>query len=150
MNKTATIVREVEKDLFEVALGALKMRIKRDDIAEVVAVAGKPVPSEKPLDAVARQKGVRVTVTSSGSEDMRSEINLIGRTVDEATNDLEKYMDQAFLAGLPRIRVIHGTGMGVLRRALREYLRKHPHVAGIEEPTQQEGGAGATVVELRQ
>jgi DNA mismatch repair protein MutS2 len=150
MNKTATIVREVEKDLFEVALGALKMRIKRDDIAEVVALAGKPLPSERPLDAVARQKGVRVTVTSSGSEDMRPEINLIGRTVDEATNDLEKYLDQAFLAGLPRIRVIHGTGMGVLRRAVREYLRKHPHVAGIEEPSQQEGGAGATVVALRQ
>ena len=149
MNKTGTITREVEKDLYEVALGALKMRIKRDDIAEVVAPAGKSAPSEKPLDAVARQKGVRVTVTSSGSEDMKSEINLIGRTVDEATNDLEKYLDQAFLAGLPRIRVIHGTGMGILRRALREYLRTHPHVAGIQEPTHQEGGAGATVVELR-
>ena len=150
MNKTGTITREVEKDLYEVALGALKMRIKRDDIAEVVAPAGKSAPSEKPLDAVARQKGVRVTVTSSGSEDMKSEINLIGRTVDEATNDLEKYLDQAFLAGLPRVRVIHGTGMGILRRALREYLRTHPHVASIQEPTHQEGGAGATVVELRQ
>ena len=150
MNKTGTITREVEKDLYEVALGALKMRIKRDDIAEVVAAAGKSAPMEKPLDAVARQKGVRVTVTSSGSEDMKSEINLIGRTVDEATNDLEKYLDQAFLAGLPRVRVIHGTGMGILRRALREYLRTHPHVAGIQEPTHQEGGAGATVVELRQ
>jgi len=149
MNKVGTIVREVEKDLYEVALGALKMRIRRDDIAEVVAPAGKPLVSEKPLDAVARQKGVRVTVTSSGSEDMKSEINLIGRTVDEATNDLEKYLDQAFLAGLPRVRVIHGTGMGILRRALREYLRTHPHVAGIQEPTHQEGGAGATVVELR-
>jgi DNA mismatch repair protein MutS2 len=150
MNKVATIVREVEKDLYEVALGPLKMRIKRDDIAQVVAAAGKPLPSEKPLDAVARQKGIRVTVTSSGSEDMRSEINLIGRTVDEATNDLEKYLDQAFLAGLPRVRVIHGTGMGILRRALREYLRTHPHVAKIEEPSHQEGGAGATVVDLRQ
>jgi len=150
INKIATISREVEKDLYEVSLGALKMRIKRDDIAEVVAPAGKPLVSEKPLDAVARQKGVRVTVTSSGSDDMKSEINLIGRTVDEATNDLEKYLDQAFLAGLPRIRVIHGTGMGILRRALREYLRTHPHVARIEEPTHQEGGAGATVVELRQ
>jgi len=150
MNKIGTIAREVEKDLYEVALGALKMRIKRDDIAEVVAPAGKPLVSEKPLDAVARQKGVRVTVTSSGSENMKSEINLIGRTVDEATNDLEKYLDQAFLAGLPRVRVIHGTGMGILRRALREYLRTHPHVAGIQEPTHQEGGAGATVVELRQ
>jgi DNA mismatch repair protein MutS2 len=150
MNKIGTIAREVEKDLYEVALGALKMRIKRDDIAEVVAPAGKPLVSEKPLDAVARQKGVRVTVTSSGSENMKSEINLIGRTVDEATNDLEKYLDQAFLAGLPRVRVIHGTGMGILRRALREYLRTHPHVAGIQEPSHQEGGAGATVVELRQ
>jgi DNA mismatch repair protein MutS2 len=150
MNKIATITREVEKDLYEVSLGALKMRIKRDDIAEVVAPAGKPLVSEKPLDAVARQKGVRVTVTSSGSDDMRPEINLIGRTVDEATSDLEKYLDQAFLAGLPRVRVIHGTGMGILRRALREYLRTHPHVAKIEEPTHQEGGAGATIVDLRQ
>jgi DNA mismatch repair protein MutS2 len=150
MNKVATIVREVDKDFYEVALGALKMRIRRDDVAEVVARAGKPLPSEKPLDAVARQKGVRVTVTSSSSEDMRSEINLIGRTVDEATTDLERYLDQAFLAGLQQVRVIHGTGMGVLRRALREYLRKHPHVARIEEPSHQEGGAGATVVELRQ
>ena len=150
MNKIATIAREVEKDLYEVSLGALKMRIKRDDIAEVVAPSGKPLVVEKPLDAVARQKGVRVTVTSSGSDDMKSEINLIGRTVDEATNDLEKYLDQAFLAGLPRVRVIHGTGMGILRRALRDYLRTHPHVARIEEPTHQEGGAGATVVDLRQ
>ena len=146
MNKVGTVTREVERDLFEVALGALKMRIKRDDIAEVVA----PAKQTTPLDAVARQKGVRVTVSSSGSDDMKSEINLIGHTVDEATGELEKYLDQAFLAGLPRVRVIHGTGMGVLRRALREYLRTHPHVSRIEEPTQLEGGAGATTVELRQ
>ena len=150
MNKIGTVTREVEKDLYEVALGALKMRIKRDDIAEVVAPAGKPLVSEKPLDAVARQKGVRVTVTSSSSDNMKSEINLIGRTVDEARDELEKYLDQAFLAGLPRVRVVHGTGMGILRRALREYLRTHPHVAKIEEPTHQEGGAGATTVDLRQ
>jgi len=147
MNKIATIVREIERDLFEVSLGALKMRIKRDDIAEVAVIAAK---SETPLSAAARQKGVRISVTSSGSENMKSEINLIGQTVDQATEELEKYLDQAFLAGLPRVRVIHGTGMGILRRNLREYLRKHPHVAQIEEPTHQEGGAGATVVELRQ
>ena len=147
MNKIATIVREIERDLFEVSLGALKMRIKRDDIAEVAVIAAK---SETPLNAAARQKGVRISVTSSGSENMKSEINLIGQTVDQATEELEKYLDQAFLAGLPRVRVIHGTGMGILRRNLREYLRKHPHVAQIEEPTHQEGGAGATVVELRQ
>ena len=150
MNKTGTITREVEKDVFEVALGALKMRIKRDDIAEVVAPAGKLVLPEKPLDAVARQKGVRVSVTTSGSENMKTEINFIGQTVAEATDELEKYLDHAFLAGIPKVRVIHGTGMGILRRALREFLRKHPHVAQIEEPSQMEGGAGATTVHLRQ
>jgi DNA mismatch repair protein MutS2 len=144
MNKVGVIAREVEKDVFEVALGALKMRIKRDDIAEVVA----PAPAQTTaLNAVARQKGVRVTVAVP---DVKSEINLIGRTVDEGTQELEKYLDQAFLAGLPRVRVIHGTGMGILRRAMREFLRTHPHVARIEEPTYQEGGAGATTVELRQ
>ena len=150
MNKTGQITRQIEADLFEVALGALKMRIKRDDIAEVVITPPTPRKGETPLAAAARQKGVRISVTSSSSDDMRTEINLIGRTVDEATTELERYLDQAFLAGLSRVRVIHGTGMGILRRALREYLRKHPHVASIEEPTHLEGGAGATIVELRQ
>jgi DNA mismatch repair protein MutS2 len=80
---------------------------------------------------------------------MRSEINLIGRTVDEATSEVEKFLDRAYLAGLPRIRIVHGTGMGILRRALRTMLERHPHVASISEPGQAEGGAGATVVELR-
>jgi DNA mismatch repair protein MutS2 len=56
MNKIGTSPAKIEKDLFEVALGALKMRIKRDDIAEVVAPAGKPLLRKTPLDAVARQK----------------------------------------------------------------------------------------------
>ena len=151
MNKVGQVTRQIERDLYEVALGALKMRIKRDDIAEVVTAARSDAGTrETPLSAAARQRGVRISVTSSASDSMKTEINLIGHTVDEATTELERYLDQAFLSGLPRVRVIHGTGMGVLRRALREYLRKHPHVAGIEEPTQLEGGAGATVVELRQ
>ena len=150
MNRIGNITRELEKDFFEVALGTLKMRVRRDDIAAVDPSATKPAKNETPLAAVARQKGVRISITSSASDNMKTEINLIGHTVDEATNELEKYLDQAFLAGLPRVRVIHGTGMGILRRALRDYLRTHPHVASITEPSQLEGGAGATVVDLRQ
>ena len=64
---------------------------------------------------------------------MRMEINLIGRTVDEATEELEKYLDRAFMAGLPRVRVIHGHGAGILRRGVREFLKGHPHVAGLSK-----------------
>ena len=57
-------------------------------------------------------------------------------------------MDRAFLAGLSRVRVVHGSGMGILRKALRQSSQKHPHVESVTEPAQNEGG-GATVVELR-
>ena len=103
-----------------------------------------------PLAAARKQKGVHVTVTSANTDELRAEINLIGRTVDEAAGELEKYLDHAFLAGLSRVRVIHGHGAGVLRRGVREFLKSHPHVAGIAEAPQNEGGQGATLVELRQ
>ena len=151
INKVAVVQREVEKDLFEVALGPLKMRVKREDIAEVLRTADSRSSAEdNPLTAARKQKNVHVTVTSSNTDDMRMEINLIGRTVDEATQDLEKYLDRAFLAGLPRVRVIHGHGAGILRRGVREFLKSHPHVATIAEAPQNEGGQGATLVELRQ
>jgi DNA mismatch repair protein MutS2 len=151
MNKVATVQREVEKDLFEVALGTLKMRVKREDIAEVVRAAdSQTIERADPLAAARQQKNVHVTVTSASTDEMRMEINLIGRTVDEATQELEKYLDRAFLAGLERVRVIHGHGAGILRRGLREFLKSHPHVATITEAPQNEGGQGATLVELRQ
>ena len=151
MGRIATIQREVEKDVFEAALGPIKMRVKRDDIAEVVrAAASSSAERPDPLAAARRQKGVHVSIAPANTDDMRMEINLIGRTVDEATEELEKYLDRAFLAGLPRVRVIHGHGAGILRRGVRDFLKNHPHVAGIEEAPQNEGGQGATLVELRQ
>jgi DNA mismatch repair protein MutS2 len=151
MNKIAVVQREVERDLFEVALGPIKMRIKRDEIAEVLGGAEiRANEKADPLAAARRQKGVHVTVTSSSSDEMRMEINLIGRTVDEATEELEKYLDRAFMAGLPRVRIIHGHGAGILRRGVREFLKGHPHVATLAEAPQNEGGQGATLVELRQ
>jgi len=151
MNKVAVVQREVEKDLFEVALGPIKMRVKRDDIAEVLRPAEIRLNERAdPLAAVRQQRNVHVTVTSANTDEMRMEINLIGRTVDEATEELEKYLDRAFLAGLPRVRVIHGHGAGVLRRGVREFLKSHPHVATLAEAPQNEGGQGATLVELRQ
>ncbi|HZB87502.1 MAG TPA: Smr/MutS family protein [Terracidiphilus sp.] len=151
MNKVAVVQREVEKDVFEVALGPIKMRVKRDECSAPQSSGADSTPGKaNPLAAARQHKNVQVSVTSANTDDMRMEINLIGRTVDEATEDLEKYLDRAFLAGLPRVRIIHGHGAGILRRGVREFLKSHPHVATIAEAPQNEGGQGATLVELRQ
>ncbi|HVX58092.1 MAG TPA: Smr/MutS family protein, partial [Candidatus Saccharimonadales bacterium] len=122
----------------------MKMRVSLDDISQVEK--GRPVT---PLEAARRRGGITVS-TADDTDAISSEINVIGRTADEAQEEVARFVDRAFLAGLPRIRIFHGTGMGILRRTLREYLRNHPHVAGITEPPQNLGGQGATEVELRQ
>ena len=72
----------------------------------------------------------------------------MGDTSDDANREVEKFVDRAFLAGLPRVRVVHGSGMGILRKALRQMLQQHPHVSSVTEAPQNEGGGGATLVEL--
>jgi DNA mismatch repair protein MutS2 len=144
MGRAAMVKKKVGDNHFDVEMGSMKMRIAREDIAEVIAR-----PGESPVQA-ARSKGVSVSLQNeAGSLNMPSEINVIGRTVDEATSEVEKFVDRAFLAGMPRVRIVHGSGMGILRKALRQYLQKHPHVESVAEPPSNEGGGGATVVELR-
>jgi len=141
LGRNGVVKRRVDEHSFEVEIGAMKMKVSRDDIAEVVIRA-----SDLPL-RVARAQGVSISVAEDSGA--LSEINVIGKNVDEATARVEKFLDRAFLAGLPRVRIVHGSGMGILRKALRQYLEKHPHVASVSEPPQNEGGAGATVVEFR-
>ena len=144
--RPARVVRKIDDNHFEVEMGAMKMKIARDDIAEVLASAqGKAV--QTPVTA-ARARGISVSLESEGAN-VPTEINVIGQTVDDASREVEKFVDRAFLAGLPRVRVVHGSGMGILRKALRQLLQQHPHVASVAEPPQNEGGGGATVVELR-
>jgi DNA mismatch repair protein MutS2 len=146
LGKTGVVQRQLEGNAYEIAVGPMKMRVMQDDIAEVVA-SREPRPVS-PLEA-ARGRGVTVSVAHT-EDSVRPELNVIGRTVAEATDEVEQYLDRAFLAGLPRIRIVHGMGMGVLRKALRSLLEHHPHVALVAEASPSEGGAGATVVDLRQ
>jgi len=142
VGRNGRVTRRLDDSHFEVEVGAMKMRIAREDIAEVVTRA-----SETPVRA-ARARGVSV-VLERENENVPSEINVIGHNVDDATREVEKFVDRAFLAGLPRVRIVHGSGMGILRKALRQFLQKHPHVESIAEPPQNEGGGGATVAELK-
>jgi len=144
MGRAAVVKKKIGDNHFDVEIGSMKMRIAREDIAEVQARA-----SESPVQA-ARARGITVSLQNETSAlAMPTEINVIGRTVDQATSEVEKFVDRAFLAGMPRVRIVHGSGMGILRKALRQYLQKHPHVESVTEPPANEGGGGATVVELR-
>ena len=146
--RSAQIVRKIDDHHFEVQMGAMKMKIARDDIAEVLASAQSPT-FDSPVKA-ARARGISVSLNSeSEAANVPSEINVIGRTVDQASREVERFVDRAFLAGLPRVRVVHGSGMGILRKALRQMLQQHPHVESVIEAPQNEGGGGATLVDLR-
>jgi DNA mismatch repair protein MutS2 len=144
LGRQARVERVIDARTFEVSIGPMKMKVPIDDIADV-----EQVKVVTPLEAARKRGGVTVS-TAEDPDYISSEINVIGRTADEAHDEVARFLDRAFLAGLPRIRIVHGTGMGVLRRTLRDYLRTHPHVANITEPPQNQGGQGATEVELRQ
>jgi DNA mismatch repair protein MutS2 len=79
-----------------------------------------------------------------------AELNLIGKTTDEAVDLADKFLDDAFLNGLSEVRIIHGHGTGALRKAVAEFLKDHPHVARFNTAPQDKGGSGATVVFLEE
>lgn len=100
----------------------------------------------------ARAGGPGTVLTGDLRPDKRAniapEISLRGMLVDDALYELEKYLDDAMLAGLDRVLVVHGKGTGALRRAVHDYVRTHPHVKNWHIADQSSGGYGATVVEL--
>src|SRR5450755_2153523 len=149
MGRAAIVKKKIGDHHFDVEIGSMKMRINREDIAEVLSSSqGKSPAQSNPVEA-ARARGITVKLQNESTAATPTEINVIGRTVDEATSEVERFVDHAFLAGMPRVRIVHGSGMGILRKALRQYLQKHPHVETVTEPPSNEGGGGATVVELR-
>ncbi|HUG36818.1 MAG TPA: Smr/MutS family protein, partial [Candidatus Limnocylindrales bacterium] len=129
-----------------VRAGAVTVKVS----VQALRVAGRadattPVRSASSASGARRADGMRLPMKSG----VNAEIHLIGRTTDEARDLLEKYLDDAFLAGLATVRIIHGKGTGALRRAVHELLAGHPLVAEHREGAPQEGGGGATVAQLK-
>lgn len=85
----------------------------------------------------------------SKSYSVSTEINLLGKTVDEALSELDKYLDDAYLAHLPSVRIVHGKGTGALRKAVQNFLRKNKTVKSFRLGEFGEGDAGVTIAEFK-
>ncbi len=134
----AKVLRIMPNGNIEVAVGFLKMQIPPSEVTEILPDAH---PSNKLPQGVSFQAGPRW-------DTLTREINLIGKTSDIAAEEVERYLDSAFLAGVARVRIVHGHGMGVLRKTVQDILKKHPNVDKFYFAAPSEGGNGATVVEL--
>ena len=108
----------------------------------------KDIERSESKEEVKAEKKTR-SINKAKSKNISSEINLIGRTVDEAIILLDKYIDDAYLARLKEVRIIHGKGTGTLRDAIRKYLQNSKHVIEYREADYTEGGSGATVAVIK-
>jgi DNA mismatch repair protein MutS2 len=130
------VVITVDKDDVEVQVGNIRVRAQIADLEHSL--------EEDPASDKAQEASTVRTPKDTPSPGI--ELDLRGQQVDEALQNLEQYLDKAFLAGLPWSRVIHGMGMGRLRKAVRDRLKEHPQVKSFESGKENEGGDGVTVV----
>jgi DNA mismatch repair protein MutS2 len=138
----AVILRRLDGSSAEIEAGPLRMKVAVDEIVGIEGAA--------PLAASGPAASGGVSVRSRGGEGAPTEeINLIGSTVEEATERVDKFLDDAALAHISRVRIIHGHGTGALRKGLGEFLKTHPLVAKQSFEAEDRGGKAITVVELR-
>lgn len=140
VRQPATVRRIAQDGAIEVDAGFLKMCIGSSDIEEILPAAA--AREAKPSGVSFRQAGPSFT-------DSYREINLIGQRADEACAQVEKFLDSAALAQVDRVRIVHGHGMGILKRAVAELLKESPHVAKFYIAPPEEGGSGATIAEMK-
>lgn len=125
----------------QVQIGIMKMNIKTSDI--MLIVDGKK--NKKKQNSRAVYGSLLKTKTMS----VKTSCNVQGENLDSARMDVEKYLDDAFMAGLKSVSIIHGKGNGVLQKGIRSYLKNNKHVASFKAGNYNEGGEGVTVVTLK-
>ena len=127
-----------------VQMGILRSQVNIKDLEKL---EDEPVSYKAKPSSGSRTGGSKVKMAKSYS--ISAEINLIGMTSDEAIVELDKYLDDAYLAHLSPVRIVHGKGSGVLRKAVHQYLRRQKHVASYRLGEYGEGDAGVTIVEFK-
>ncbi|HEU5021824.1 MAG TPA: endonuclease MutS2 [Bryobacteraceae bacterium] len=136
----ARVTRLLGHDRLEVSVGFVKMQVARADVEEVLTDGGSAAPR--------LPKGVRFQPGPQLNPG-EQEINVIGERAEDALERVERFLDAAVMATAARVRIVHGHGMGILRRAIQDFLKSNPHVEKFYPADQYEGGTGATIVELR-
>jgi DNA mismatch repair protein MutS2 len=135
------VLRRIDGTSAEIEAGPLRMKVGLDEITGV---------EEPRASGIARPPKGSVTLRAQASDEgTGGEINLIGCTVEEATERVDKFLDEAALANRSRVRIIHGHGTGALRKGLAQFLSKHPLVDSQSFEPEERGGKAVTVVELR-
>ncbi|MBV9507131.1 MAG: endonuclease MutS2 [Acidobacteriia bacterium] len=140
VREPARVRRVLGGGRLEVEAGFMKMQVSTDDVMEVLP--------EKDVPAAKLPQGVRYKPAPALAP-VHQEINVIGRHAQDARDAVDEFLDRAVMATASRVRIVHGFGMGVLRKTIQELLSSHPHVARFYPAPQQEGGAGATIVEIK-
>jgi DNA mismatch repair protein MutS2 len=136
----AVILRRLDGRNAEIEAGPLRMKIAAEEIVGVESEPGGKIASS----------GVASGSVSAPSRfGAANEINVIGQTVEQATEQVDKFLDDAAMAHLPSVRIIHGHGSGALRKGLGEFLRTHPLVANHTSEAEDRGGKAITIVDLR-
>lgn len=132
LGQKGTIVEKSGNKQWVVQMGMLKMKLNEHDLT--------PAQQEK------EPSYNRTSLKSTSMGSVSTEIDLRGERVEAALNQLDQYIDQAILSNYPQVTVIHGMGTGAVRKAVQDYLKKHPQVKSYNDAPANQGGNGATIV----
>jgi len=142
------VITALSGDEAEVQAGALRLRVKASELKRKEVTSDQLPVISKSTSPVARHPSPSFTTGLTLAPSPGLELNLRGQKAEDALSMLEDYLDRAFLAGMPFVRIIHGKGTGKLRQEVRAALKGHPHVKSFEEGGENEGGAGVTVAKI--
>lgn len=132
-NQKGSVLERIKDNEYLIQVGIMKVTVNRKDIELVNEPAEKPKP---------------FTTIRSGSTTVRTELDLRGERFEDALIALEKYIDDALLAGHRHVQIIHGKGTGALRKGVQQFAKNHPHIISSRMGEANEGGSGVTVLEL--
>ncbi len=140
-------VEKIDGETAEILVGSMRLREKLSNLKAVVQEEKSQVPSSKPQY---RNSAKTLEIGLDTLDSPSAELNLIGQTTADAEYELDRFLDESYIAALPTVRIIHGFGTGALKNFVHHFLKGHPHVEKFGFAPRDQGGNGATVVELKQ